>query len=143
MIHDHERRDQRARLAGYLDAGGNYQDGTNPDPTYGGTVLPGDPITAQPPPSTSDSSGWTKIFTTITNDAAAIAAPLIRQSSIQAPYYIAGANGAQILYDPSTGKTANAGSAAQRTPAVVSQNILIAAGLGIAALLAFSVSGKR
>lgn len=26
------------RLAGYLDSGGTYQTGTNPDPTYGGTV---------------------------------------------------------------------------------------------------------
>jgi hypothetical protein len=28
----------RPRLAGYLDTSGNYQSGTNPDPTYGGTV---------------------------------------------------------------------------------------------------------
>jgi hypothetical protein len=28
----------RPRLAGYLDNSGNYQSGTNPDPTYGGTV---------------------------------------------------------------------------------------------------------
>jgi hypothetical protein len=37
------------RLAGYLDASGNYQDGTNPDPTYGGTVTAGDPLTATVP----------------------------------------------------------------------------------------------
>jgi hypothetical protein len=28
----------RARIAGYLDASGTYQDGTNPDPSYGGTL---------------------------------------------------------------------------------------------------------
>jgi hypothetical protein len=28
----------RARLAGYLDANGNFQDGPNPDPSYGATL---------------------------------------------------------------------------------------------------------
>jgi len=133
-----------AGLTGYIDATGNYQDGTNPDPTYGGTVAPPDYVQgpanvfiATPPPA----GGWTSILSTIANDASAIAAPLVRQASIQAPYYIAGANGAQILYDPSTGKTANAGSAAQRTPAVISQNLLI--GAGVAAALLIAMSGKR
>jgi len=36
----------RPRLAGYLDVEGNYQTGTNPDPTYGGTVTAPDYLPA-------------------------------------------------------------------------------------------------
>lgn len=57
------------------------------------------------PPSTSP---WAVIGTAIANDASALAAPLLRQATTKAPYYITGANGAQVLYDPSTGKTINA-----------------------------------
>ncbi len=90
----------------------------------------------------SNSGGaFTKIATTLINDAASIAAPIIRQNSVQAPYYIAGANGAQVLYDPSTGKVVNAGAASQRTPAIVSQNLLI--GVAIAAGLLIALGGGK
>jgi len=36
----------RPRLAGYLDAAGEYQAGTNPDPTYGGTTIAPDYLPA-------------------------------------------------------------------------------------------------
>lgn len=46
---------QRARLSGYIDDSGNYQEGANPDPSYGGTLQnppdavlgPIDPATGQ------------------------------------------------------------------------------------------------
>lgn len=115
--------------------------GSGEGPEYDG-VPPGSQ-TGYEYPAAGGSGGWTRIATTIIDDATRIAAPLVRQSNIQAPYYIAGANGAQILYDPSTGKTANAGSAAARTPAVLSQNLLIAAAIGAVALFAFSSSQRK
>lgn len=109
-------------------------------PIYDG-LPPGNPTTYEQP---SGGSGWTKILTTVVDDATRIAAPLIRQANIKAPYYIEGANGAQILYDPSTGKTANAGAASQRTPAVISQNLLIGGAVLAAVFVAISAStGKR
>jgi hypothetical protein len=139
----HTRRPRRfSRLGSLIDDSGQSDPsgssgGTDPanDPGYNVTQ-PGDPA------SNSTPSAWSKIATLIVNDATSIAAPLIRQNSIQAPYYITGADGAQILYDPSTGRTANAGSAYQRTPAIVSQNLLIGAGIAAAALFAFSAFRK-
>ena len=91
----------------------------------------------------STGTGWGDIFTKVVDNATKIAAPLIRQNSIQAPYYISGPNGSAILYDPSTGKTANAGAASQRTPAVLSQNLLIGAGVAAALFFAFTASQNR
>jgi hypothetical protein len=118
MIHD-----QRSRLGELSEDGVPIYDGANPSGDGG--------------------SGWTDLVQTIVDDASKIAAPLIRQDSIKAPYYIAGANGAQILYDPSTGKTANAGAASQRTPAVISQNLLIGAGVLAAVLVALSFNKHK
>lgn len=137
-----------------LDDNGQLYDTSTYDP--GSTLMTGpnvnlnDPAlqidsSSNPPSSSGIGTGFTKIATSIINDATAIAAPLIRQSSIQAPYYITGANGAQILYDPSTGKVANAGVTSGINAAIagLSPSFLLYAALGFAAVLALSSSDKK
>jgi hypothetical protein len=127
-------------------AAGTYDlyasDGINPG--YTGTQISTDTPVYTPPvatPASSTSGAFTKIATTLINDASAIAAPLIRQSSIQAPYYITGANGAQILYDPSTGKTVNAGAASQLASINSPTTMLI--GLAAAVAVVFALSARK
>jgi hypothetical protein len=50
------------RLAGYLDSSGNYQDGTNPDPTYGGTI----PAADIAPPAYAPQAGYDALGRLIT-----------------------------------------------------------------------------
>jgi hypothetical protein len=139
-------RHSRRRL-GALDDEGNYiPDSPSPDViapgTYsGGYTDPFAPGGSLNPPASGGS--FTQIATTVVNDATKLLAPIVRQSTIQAPYYIAGANGAQVLYDPSTGKTLNAGAANQLATAG-SSGTLIALGLGlVAAVVIGGVFSKK
>lgn len=131
-----------------------YDPGTSYDP--GSSLMTGPNVNLNDPAlqidgSTGANTGtgpglFTKIATTLINDATSIAAPLIRQNSVQAPYYITGANGAQILYDPSTGRTANAGFTSGINSAIGGlPTSVIIYGLAALATLAviFSSSPKR
>jgi hypothetical protein len=51
-------RNKSARLRGYIDAGGTYQDGANPDPTYGGTVPPPSYVPAGNPGDYAPEAGY-------------------------------------------------------------------------------------
>jgi hypothetical protein len=133
----------RARL-GATDDEGNWIPDPAPAPdqiapgTYaGGYTDQYAPLAPTPTPPAA-SGGWTKLLTTLTNDASAIAAPLIRQSTIQAPYYITGANGQQILYDPSTGKVANATAASSALGGASGSLLMLIGG----ALLLFAMTEK-
>ena len=85
-------------------------------------------------PATSSVPG---IFTTLLNDAASIAAPIVRSATQQQPYYITNpATGQSVLYNPNTGTTASGVSAALGS---VSPVVLLA-GL---AVLGFLALGKR
>ncbi len=65
-------------------------------------------ITYPVPGATEPGTDWTKLITVFANDASKIAAPLIATNLRQQPYYIQGAGGAQVLYDPNTGQVATA-----------------------------------
>lgn len=131
---------------GYLDDEGNYV----PDPTDTSGIddssLDTLPLVSSDPNSilaasagvpdassspSSSTNPFTTIATTVVNDASQALAPLIRQSTIKAPYYITGANGAQILYDPSTGQVVNAPGGI----AGGNLNTLLLWGIGIGAAL--------
>ncbi len=156
MIHQQQRR-RRARLGDITDTSSTTLDfpAAPVDTTDPGSIMTGpnvnlndpalqiDSSTTTPASSTpaASTSPWTKIATTIINDASAIANPLIRQATAAAPYYITGANGAQVLYDPTTGKVVNAGIGT--AIANLSPNTLLYAALAIAALFALSESGKK
>ncbi len=91
-----------------------------------------------PAASSSASSGsFTSIATTIINDAAKLVAPIVKQQTTQAPYYIAGKNGAQVLYSPSTGTIQNASSSAV-SALTSSPNSALYLGLGLVLILAMS-----
>jgi transglutaminase-like putative cysteine protease len=105
-----------------------------PAGTYAGGYT--DQYAPQPP------NPWGQIGATIANDAAKIATPLLRQATIQAPYYIQGQGGQQILYDPSTGKTSAASLSTGLSSVLGSSSPLLIAA-AVAAVLLIAMTSKK
>jgi hypothetical protein len=155
MIRNAER--NRARIGRLADYVGDDYVGGFVDSYPGDAVLPGtysggysDPYAPGGSLNTTLKSGtdWTKLFTTLANDATSIAGPIIARDTRQTPYYIQGAGGAQVLYDPNTGKVATAATTSTTdlasgvravTSAIPSTYLL----LGAAVLLAFLIIPKK
>ncbi len=99
-----------------------------------GTPYPG--YSSVPNSSGGPSGGfWQSLVTT----AGAIAAPIVRATTQQAPYFITSPTGQSVLYDPNTGRT---GAASTGLPSLGSINpmyLLVGAGL----LAVFAFAGKK
>jgi hypothetical protein len=120
------------------------QTGTLPPPSS--TIMTGPNVTpaqlaAMQTGSPQSSSGLSTLFTNIANDATKLVGPLVQQK----PYYITGANGAQVLFNPNTGSIMNANAAGVGGLAVAAAAIpsstLLLAGAALVAVLA--LSGKK
>ena len=103
---------------------------TAPGPNYGSLA----PIANTPAPSTGPG-----FFQTLLNDAAGIAAPLIKSATSQSPYFITSPTGQSVLYNPNTG-TVGATSALGLSSSAISPTVLMA-GLGVLAVL--MLAGKK
>lgn len=115
-------------VAGDQIPSGTYATGYTDQYAPGGSLNPSLP-SAAPAPASSN------IFSTLINDAASIGTSLIKASTQQKPYYITGANGQQVLYNPNTGATVGTGLSS------VSPTVLLFGALGIGAL--FLLGGKK
>lgn len=130
------------------DEDGNcYDDGLNVTgnitlPEIQASATPGDPYfspatlpTISPTGPTSPGAG--SIFQTLINDAAAVAAPIVRSATQQSPTFVTNpATGQSVLYNPNTG-TFSTGATALSS---ISPGILLFGLLGIGALM---LMGKK
>lgn len=102
---------------------------TGPNPTQAQINQPIFPTTA--PSSSPTGSGAGSIFQTLINDAAAVAAPLVRSATQQTPYYVTNpATGQSVLFNPNTGGLATGAGLGSISPTV-----LLFGALGIGALM--------
>jgi hypothetical protein len=88
-------------------------------------------------PTSSGGISLTTLANSALNDAAALAAPIIKASTQQKPYYITSPTGQSVLYNPNTGTTS---TGIARTLGSISPTYLL---LGAAALAAVMLSGSK
>lgn len=121
--------------------------GANPDCAFGGVwpncISPSSVPTFNPGPTLSPTrapspSPLTPLLTTLINDAAQVAQPIIRSATQQTPYYVTNpATGQSALYNPNTGTFAGATAGAL---SAMSPTTLI---IGVAVLGALLFMGKK
>lgn len=77
--------------------------GAPPDIVNGPVYMTPSGATTYIPPSAATGGLSPNILTTLFNDATALAVPVVKAATQQAPYYITGPNGQAVLYNPNTG----------------------------------------
>lgn len=79
--------------------------GAAPDIVTGPVYMTPSGGTTYTPPSSAGASS-SGFLSTLINDATALAVPVVKAATQQAPYYITGPNGQAVLYNPNTGQAA-------------------------------------
>jgi hypothetical protein len=104
------------------------------DPSTGNILAPGPAIS--PTNASGGPSGG--FLTTLINDAAAVAAPLVKAATQQAPYYVTNPQtGQSVLYNPNTGAVAGAGIG---SPGTINPTYLL---IGAALIGVLALAGKK
>jgi hypothetical protein len=105
---------------------------TGPLPTSAQLNQPLYPLASS---SSSSGASTTSLLTALANDAATVAAPIVKAATTQAPQWITNpVTGQSVLYNPNTGGLATGTSAL----GTMSPTVLIGAGVIVFALMAFS-----
>lgn len=123
-------RNLRSALHGRLGDDGDYGDEATGISTGFPTTSSGDYGGETVASSTAPASGqpW---YDQLINSTAQLAAPIVKAATQQQPYYITGANGQQVLYNPNTAQVVGSGLGS------ISPTVLLI-GLGVVAIVMFS-----